>query len=253
MNNNIDHIVKNIFQTESLEQVSLKQLNELIETYPSFNFAHYMMSKKMQMKNIPGFEKETQKTALYFTNQSWLRWLLDQKNDGLPEITNTFRTDPSDARFSQGNQISNIKNEAKDIPVISKRPVVKKKQDDVLSFGPYYTIDYFASQGIKVSQEEDPKDKFGKQLKSFTQWLKTMKKLPQQTDESESEDDPERNTLIESFAAHSLEQKEVITETMAEVLVKQGKKQRAIELYHKLSLLNPSKNAYFASKIDQLK
>jgi hypothetical protein len=250
MNNNIDHIVKNIFQAESLEQVSLKQLNELIETYPSFNFAHYMLSKKMQMKNIPGFEKETQKTALYFTNQFWLRWLLNQKNDGLPEITNTIRNYAADEKFSRGNQTLN---ETKDKPVFHKQPLIKKKQDDALSFGPYYTIYYFASQGIKVSQEENPKDKFGKQLKSFTEWLKTMKRLPQQTDESESQDDPERNTLIESFAAHSLEQKEVITETMAEVLVKQGKKQRALELYHKLSLLNPSKNAYFAAKIDQLK
>ena len=59
--------------------------------------------------------------------------------------------------------------------LITKKPSVKKKQDDVLSFGAYYTIDYFASQGIKVSQEENPKDKFGKQLKSFTDWLKTMK------------------------------------------------------------------------------
>jgi hypothetical protein len=252
MNNNIDHIVKNIFQAESLEQVSLKQLSELIETYPSFNFAHYMLSKKMQMKNVPGFEKETQKTALYFTNQFWLQWLLDQKSDAQPEITNTFGNYAADEKFSRGNQISN---ETKDIPVADKKPLAKKKKDDVLTFGAYYTIDYFASQGIKVSQEENPKDKFGKQLKSFTDWLKTMKKLPQQTDESESQSDYDsaRNTLIENFATHSLEQKEVITETMAEVLIKQGKKDRAVELYHKLSLLNPSKNAYFAAKIDQLK
>jgi hypothetical protein len=253
MNNNIDHIVKYIFQAESLEQVSLKQLSDLIETYPSFNFAHYMLSKKMHMKSIPGFEKEMQKTALYFTNQFWLQWLLNQKNEVLPEITNTIRNYAPDERFSFKNEISNKKNEIKSLPVLRKRNVVNKKQDEGLSFGPYYTIDYFASQGIKVSQEENPNDKFGKQLKSFTEWLKTMKRLPQQTDESESEVDPERNNLIEHFATHSLEQKEVITETMAEVLVKQGKKERAVELYHKLSLLNPSKNAYFAAKIDQLK
>ena len=252
MNNNINHIVKNILQAESLEQVSLKQLNDLVETYPSFNFAHYMLSKKMQMKNIPGFEKETQKTALYFTNQFWLKWSLDQKNDAQPEITNGTGNYAADEKFSRGNQISN---EVKDIPVAEKKNLPKKKQDDILTFGAYYTIDYFASQGIKVSQEENPKDKFGKQVKSFTDWLKTMKKLPQQTDESESESDYDsaRNTLIENFATHSLEQKEVITETMAEVLIKQGKKDRAVELYHKLSLLNPSKNAYFAAKIDQLK
>ncbi|HLY71014.1 MAG TPA: hypothetical protein VKR53_14875 [Puia sp.] len=252
MNNNIDHIVKNIFQAESFELVSLKQLNELVDTYPSFQFAHYMLSKKMQMVNIPDFEKELQKTALYFTNQLWLQWLLNQKNDAEPQLSNTNRNRISDDKFSLGNHLVEA---AKDTPAIPRESLAKKTQDDVLSFGPYYTIDYFASQGIKVSQEENPKDKFGKQLKSFTDWLKTMKKLPQQADESESESDFDsaRNSLIENFAAHSLEQKEVITETMAEVLIKQGKKERAIELYHKLSLLNPSKNAYFAAKIDQLK
>ena len=48
----------------------------------------------------------------------------------------------------------------------------------VLSFEPYHTVDYFASQGIKLSQEDNTKDKFGKQLKSFTEWLKSMKRLP---------------------------------------------------------------------------
>ena len=74
-----------------MEQVSLKQLKDLTEVYPAFNFAHYMLSKKMQMKNIPDFEKENQKTALYFTNQFWLQLLLNQKNDGPPEITNAIR------------------------------------------------------------------------------------------------------------------------------------------------------------------
>jgi hypothetical protein len=48
-----------------------------------------------------------------------------------------------------------------------------------LSFQPYHTVDYFASQGIKFIPEEKPVDRFGKQLKSFTEWLKTMKRLPQ--------------------------------------------------------------------------
>jgi len=40
---------------------------------------------------------------------------------------------------------------------------------------------------------------------------------------------------------------------MAEVLVKQGKSEKAIEMYQKLSLLNPSKSAYFAAKIERIK
>jgi hypothetical protein len=40
---------------------------------------------------------------------------------------------------------------------------------------------------------------------------------------------------------------------MAEVWIKQGNKEKAIEIYNKLSLLNPDKSAYFASLAEQLK
>jgi hypothetical protein len=246
MNNSISHILKNIFQEENLDQISVKQLRELVEQYPSFNFAHYMLSKKMFTENEPDFKKEMQKTSLYFTNQLWLQWLLQQKLVEVDEIIIPVENDPVEENFSSAistNGTDAVHSE------INAEPL--KKKADFLGIDAYYTIDYFASQGIKVTQEENPADNFGKQLKSFSEWLKTMKKLPLQTNESENESS--QNALIEHFAAHSLEQKEVITETMAEVLVKQGKTQRAVELYHKLSLLNPSKNAYFAAKIEQLK
>jgi hypothetical protein len=58
---------------------------------------------------------------------------------------------------------------------------------------------------------------------------------------------------IQAIAAHSIEGREVVTETMAEVLAMQGMREKATEVYHKLSLLNPDKRAYFAAKIEQLK
>jgi hypothetical protein len=89
-------------------------------------------------------------------------------------------------------------------------------------------------------------------LKSFTEWLKTMKKLPQKMTEP-SPSDEAIDAIIEVSAAHSIEDKEVLTETMAEVLIKQGKSEKAAEVYRKLSLLNPDKSAYFAARIEQLK
>jgi hypothetical protein len=123
--------------------------------------------------------------------------------------------------------------------------------DTSLVFEPYHTVDYFASQGIKLSQEEVSKDKFGKQLKSFTEWLKTMKKLP--AAEQVKSLEPGSEQKIENLAAHSVEGEEVYTETMAEVWERQGNREKAMEVYNKLSLLNPSKRAYFAAKIDSLK
>jgi hypothetical protein len=120
-----------------------------------------------------------------------------------------------------------------------------------LTFQPYHTVDYFASQGIKFIPEEKPVDRFGRQLKSFTEWLKTMKRLPQS--EMPKITDIASEKKVEQMAEHSIDQGEVITETMAEVWIKQGNKEKAIETYNKLSLLNPDKSAYFASLAEQLK
>jgi hypothetical protein len=121
----------------------------------------------------------------------------------------------------------------------------------VVPIDPYYTIDYFASQGIKLDLEKNPDDKLGKQVKKFTQWLKHMKKLGPEdatTNETISEGEIEAQIIADS----SNTTKQVVTEAMALVLEKQGKKDKAIELYRKLSFLNPHKSAYFADKIKNL-
>jgi hypothetical protein len=127
----------------------------------------------------------------------------------------------------------------------------KAKNADSIVFTPYHMVDYFASQGIKLILEDNPPDQFGKQLKSFTDWLKVMKKLPSQP--SSGKEDEKVNEQIRHFAAHSIEERDVLTESMAEVLAKQGMYENAIALFQKLSLIYPPKSAYFASRIEQLK
>ncbi len=48
------------------------------------------------------------------------------------------------------------------------------------------------------------------------------------------------------------ESDDLISETLAEVLVKQGKKERAIEIFKQLSLKFPEKSSYFAKKIESI-
>jgi len=125
-----------------------------------------------------------------------------------------------------------------------------ENDDETISFEPLHTVDYFASQGIKINEEALANDHLVKQVKSFTAWLKSMKKLhPGQL--------PEQNEVIEkiiqSASEASNQDANVLTEAMAEVLTKQGKREKAIEMYEKLSLINPSKSVYFAAKIESLK
>jgi len=65
--------------------------------------------------------------------------------------------------------------------------------------------------------------------------------------------------VVDELVAGELAKKSIqadehlITETYARILVMQGKYQKAVEMYSKLSLLKPRKSDYFAALIDQLK
>ena len=170
-----------------------------------------------------------------------------EKNEETTEFVEQTNTDieiGTPASFAEEN------NEAQ-IPIPPLPDLSQEPAETELSFQPYHTVDYFASQGIKFVPEEKPVDRFGKQLKSFTEWLKTMKKLPQT--ETSKITDITSDKKVEQMAEHSIDESEVVTETMAEVWIKQGNKEKAIETYNKLSLLNPDKSAYFASLAEQLK
>ena len=149
--------------------------------------------------------------------------------------------------FSNNLMLQNIKS-ILDTPLTKDKTVAQS----TIPIDPYYTVDYFASQGIKLVLENDPTDKLGKKLKKFTQWLKHMKKLgPEDALEVEEEGDAEATVI--RIADFSNTQREIITEAMAAVLEKQGKKEKAIQIYIKLSFLHPDKSAYFADKIKILK
>ena len=116
---------------------------------------------------------------------------------------------------------------------------------------PYYTIDYFASQGIQFDFNKQPHDKLTTKMLKFTDWLKKMKGI--KPENMVFEEDDELNQTIQNIAFNSNVSKEIVTETMAEVFAKQGKTEKAIQLYIKLSFLIPHKSSYFASKIQELK
>jgi hypothetical protein len=144
----------------------------------------------------------------------------------------------------------NVINDKKDL-----KPVADI-QEETLLFQPFHTSDYFASVGIKLNEEANASDRLGKQLKSFTQWLKTMKKIEAAHAEPllNAEIAPGNiDTDIQKLAETSNRDDEIITEAMADVLVQQGRIHKAVEVLKKLSLLNPSKSTYFAAKIEQLK
>lgn len=259
MAGNTQQILKQLFRTDgTIEEIALEQIEAVATQYPYFGVGHFLLSRKLQTDQYShSFSQQTQKTALYFSNPFWLQWLLRQRRLQTNEKTEVHATSKLAGEDLPDNAIvfpiagrkmaDTIGKTVQEQSTVASRPL----EPDAIAFEPYHTIDYFASQGIRFNPEGNPQDKLGRQLKSFTEWLKTMKKLPQQTLRLRADEpiDPS----IELNAAHSVSGKEVVTEAMAEVLAKQGKQDKAEEVYNKLSLHFPEKSAYFAARIQELK
>jgi hypothetical protein len=286
MNVPINQLVKSLLHKESLDQCSLEELQQYAERYPYFGAAQLLLTKKLQTENTERYHEQLQKTYLFFHNPMWVQQLLSDA--GTAVINETGKTEPKVVEIASPvkdmmpdpvqpafieDAVSLAEAVTEDskpviepapevIPEITKaaEPVVTEKTEkesaaiantNDLVFEPYHMVDYFASQGIKFKEEEKPADKFSQQLKSFTDWLKTMKRLP--VTEIAKSAETAAEIKVEQLAEHSLEEREVITEAMAAVWEKQGNREKAIEVYSKLSLLEPAKSPYFAAKIEILK
>jgi len=155
----------------------------------------------------------------------------------------------------KSNQVENsqliIEEEKADEELVNSDAEISIAEEELnIPIEPYHTVDYFASQGIKLTKEEQ-KDELYKKVQSFTAWLRTMKRL---------QPAPETTTYknIDEIFGNTPEHKdqhknEVYTEAMAEVYLKQGMREKAIEIYQKLSLQNPVNHHTFADKIQQIK
>lgn len=256
----INKLAFSLFKKNSVDECSIEEVTELAKQYPYFSSAQILLAAKQKQTDHPGFEKQLTTASLRVNNPLWLDHLLSNISQAekivleekvpVEEVLEEPNND--ELVLEKNHREFTAPSKKEEVVTAESQPIVQKPESkDALVFEPYYTVDYFASQGIKNVIEEKPKDRFGQQLKSFTEWLKTIRQLPPQQIAAMS-DTPSEQKVVE-LAGHSIEDRNVVTEAMAEVWIKQGQPEKAVAIYHKLSLLDPSKSSYFASLIENLK
>ncbi len=274
----------------TLSQLNMDSLEQLVNQYPYFTPARFFIASKKYAEKQDDSTDALQKANLYFTNPLWLQFQLhhslnghhtietkkkpsaplptemviptveavkammrdidykgetqQEEEDPLPDGAENDMAEPledSDSKISGilSEQLADFK---KPLDADAKLDIENEKQR-------LFTIDYFASQGIKIDLDKIPQDKLTKNLLKFTDWLKQIKQVPA----AELGANLEREKAVAETALQSNETREIVTESMSEVLIKQGQTDKAIQLLIKLSFLNPEKSSYFASKIEQLK
>ncbi len=268
MNSTQEKTLFHLTGKENLSEVPVEQLQALSAAHPYFAPAQFLLASKLKLDNHSGANDQVAKTALYFDNPLWLQYQLNlEPNKEIPAssiihqpsaISNENLPDPEEAEVEDIAPMEDTPIAGKISSLLSdhladfKKPVeADAKLDIEAERERLHTIDYFASQGIKIDLTAIPQDRLTSQLRKFTDWLKQMK--PPGTGTSDLGTATDLENAVKLNAENSNEPREVVTETMAEVLEKQGQIEKAIQLYIKLSFLNPEKSAYFAAKIQQLK
>ncbi|HEY6502784.1 MAG TPA: hypothetical protein VIZ28_02305, partial [Chitinophagaceae bacterium] len=205
MNPAVDQLAISIFK-KPLNECSADELRQMAHQYPWFAPVQLLYAKKLQAGNPTLYEAQVQKTSLYFQNRLWLHHLLNdngsteivthtqapaaerEMKEKVDEIIEAPMPEPmlnepivAETEVEPSNEPETIiETVNEDTPVQTETEpsgeipgfkfVPAKAMHAPLTFEPYHTIDYFASQGIKFKEEEKPKDQFGQQLKSFTEW-----------------------------------------------------------------------------------
>ena len=282
-----DYMIQSLFQRESMDEMTLDELKSHAEAFPYSSMIQFLYTCKLKSQYHLDFPEAVSKTALFFDDSSWLNYQLreegekgnfrkilygSQHNDAneveglnLPAEDRGFEglNLPAEGREVEGVEVVDFdENEGgfhdpAIVQAIEKielqdpntNPASGTNKDFDFQLTPYHTIDYFASLGIKINMENE-KDELSLKVKSFTAWLKTMKRL-QPGPETVTVKDIQ--SILNTQNDKENQPEAILTEAMAEVYLKQGLREKAIDVYDKLSLQNPLNSHKFADKISQIK
>ncbi|MCG8340696.1 MAG: hypothetical protein MI674_05515 [Cytophagales bacterium] len=210
-----ENLIKLIQNPHNIASEEVEALKQLCNDYPYFQAVYTLIAKAYYDADRPGIEPVIQLAAIYATNRSHLKRLLEEEVVApTPEEAtideNLKDEDETEAQNFINGYINNIRKK-------SKKTINKQK-----SLAQIHIIEEFVRKNLRFTPA-------------------SLKDLPSE--------DFQTDLAKESTTFHD----ELITENLAEIMSKQGKIQRAIEIYNKLLLKFPEKKAYFTSKIMALK
>ncbi len=263
----------------ALQPAEVNQLPDLVSAYPYSQLLHALCARGFQDLNLDGKEKWLQKSAVYATDRAVLKWVITSPRL-VVESTVSDQTAPA-AGAHPTPRTTTIGGDSAINGAIEPNAIIETITETAPE-DPLYEI--VARDVQALAQSKMRFEALVAQLESANHppmgepgaEESLIKELEQHAKKRVKVDSKrkEQSDIIEKFikaqpaipkpkagAAASVDLtektsvlgKDVISETLVDLLIKQGKKERAIEMLKKLIWKFPQKKAYFAARIRELK
>lgn len=267
---------KKTLSTEDLNKL-LIHFDHPLQLSRTLNYERKIEEKKVSQKKEVEVSKETKEEAPVSETKeskkktSRLTTIKPKKVEEAKPINKVAEAAPKVAEALVAKEIIE---EVKTTPEVSEKDDVLELINELPEENPIKKEEKIAAPEKEVVAEEEVTEDPGDLMvmMSFTDWLHHFKAKSENEAEEKKGKDAIRSAWQKEKLEEAMDEEEdvvpdeifkkamksvsfgdgLVTEPLAELYVEQGKTEKAIELYKKLSLLNPEKRTYFASRIKDL-
>ncbi len=244
---------------DKVDAASLPELSEIVSEYPFCEAAWMLMLSAMNKSKSIRFENELRRSSAFVSNKAKLYALIHTPHtpaESKPAEPTPIPVPPADNDYFAA--------ELDDMPefdfssstdYFSESPKPYELEDvdtpkltanSRTSFGQW--LDYIdAKPATSAAKTNAPRSRNVDLIESFL----TSQATPQRTPHIAT--DAPNSAEIEERIKHSVsENDDMLTETLARIYIEQKQYTKAIAIFKKLSLNNPEKSVYFASRISEI-
>ena len=244
---NLKYLIDN---PEEMDRETLYNLRTLVALYPYYQTARLLMLQNLYILHDPTFDEELRRAAVYITDRKTLFKMIEAVHYRLtPPEQNRSSESSADSKNADTKQGTDNNRTTKLIDTFLESIPKEEKEAENPKRKPTpadAAIDYVAYL-LEIENEEErngdslPKMKGQSLIDDFIQRDGGKITL--------NEDTPPESELPHSDNDENNTENGIFTETLAQIYIKQGKYDKALEIIKRLNLIYPKKNRYFADQI----
>ena len=219
-------LLNGVQDPERLEGVSGDELEQLLQTLPAFEAGQLLNLRRLKANHSSRLPMVTDRTDAAAAQGQWVYRALNPTVALEPELVETSFEAIPPSRLAWFEKLSGLDSES--------------EEEDLLAMG-------YAEALAGDLLEADAT------LDAWFAGSLADERIPAVTVPMPSEKASPGTDPIRDLAALSLNMKEIpVSESLAELHLRQGQRQRAAQIYRKLMLRFPAKTTYFAARLEQI-